>query len=284
MEEKVVIDKSVEFNIDRIQTGYSRFDVLDDAAKIILNDEIVSAINLPLSNVTEYNNWYKKNDKQYYFKEIDSLVVLLNELLGEDLSVWMELPTVHYDIVTDREYRIIGLLSENVKRKNKTYVDSRKLDRGSVDRIRNIFMGDEIHYDPQFKRDLTYYVIRNFYSVLQDRYSNSEVILNGDSFEIPPLMDYASSYNDHLVGVYYDPLISFEFTEKEINYLRENNEFFLEALTRVFEYSYRDALLRIEKKHNIVIPAVVKQYYMQFEEWRKQVLIDMGLTPSYSYK
>lgn len=284
MEEKVVIDKSVELNIDRIQTGYSRFDILDDAAKIILNDEIVSSINLPLSNISEYNNWYKKNDKQYYFKEIDSLVVLLNELLGEDLSIWMELPTVHYDIVTDREDRIIGLLSENVKRKNKIYIDSRNLDKSSVERIRNIFTGDEIHYDPKFKRDLTYYVIRNFYSVLQDRYSNSEVIWNGDSFEIPPLMDYASSYNDHLVGVYYDPLITFTFTEKEISYLRENNEFFLEALTRVFEYSYKDALLRLEKKYDIVIPVVVKQYYMQFGEWRKQVLIDMGLTPSYSYK
>ena len=284
MEEKVVIDKSVELNIDRIQTGYSRFDILDDAAKIILNDEIVSSINLPLSNISEYNNWYKKNDKQYYFKEIDSLVVLLNELLGEDLSIWMELPTVHYDIVTDREDRIIGLLSENVKRKNKIYIDSRNLDKSSVERIRNIFTGDEIEYDTKFKRDLTYYVIRNFYSVLQDRYSNSEVIWNGDSFEIPPLMDYASSYNDHLVGVYYDPLITFTFTQKEISYLRENNEFFLEALTRVFEYSYKDALLRLEKKYDIVIPVVVKQYYMQFGEWRKQVLIDMGLTPSYSYK
>ena len=274
------ISKETELNIDYIRTGYSRFDKLSDAKKLDVDTDIARSMNLPISDLLDYPNWYVKCGKKFYFKKRNGLSGLLNELLGEDLSRWMDLPTVHYDIVENDDGEIIGLFSENVRKKDVIYRKSKFLSKYEVEYIRRVFTEKDFECDQKFKRDLTYYIVRNYFAALRDRYSNSEIIVNEDGFEIPHLMDYESSYIDHLLITYCDPMLDFTFNPESIDLLKENNEYFVEAVDRAFSYNYRDALMRIENEHKIVIPYSVRDYYKEFEARRRETMEYMGLKQS----
>ena len=268
--------------MEMLKTGYTRFMCIEDFSKVVLDEELISLLNLPFYDSYDlncYNNWYKYKGEYYYFKYIDDISVLFNELLGQDFSEWMGLPTVKYDLVVDDEENIIGLVSLNVKDKNKNYVDSRRLDSVTKDYINDIFMG-KVEYDSKFQRDLTNYVFRNYFSSLQDRLCNSELIINRDgSFEIPPIMDYTSSYNNHLMVTYLDPLISITITEEVVNDAMIGNRFVSDSLKRMLSYNMYDALLRLEEKYGIVIPNDIKDYYLQFDDYRRCFMLDMNLIP-----
>ena len=138
----------------------------------------------------------------------------------------------------------------------------------------------KVEYDSKFQRDLTNYVFRNYFSSLQDRLCNSELIINRDgSFEIPPIMDYTSSYNNHLMVTYLDPLISITITEEVVNDAMIGNRFVSDSLKRTLSYNMYDALLRLEEKYGIVIPNDIKDYYLQFDDYRRCFMLDMNLIP-----
>ena len=270
------IAKEVNKDLESLRTGYSRFESLDDAVKLDVDENVAAYIGLPISELLDYPNWYLKNGKHFYFKERTEVSSLLNELLGQDLSEFMGLPTIKYDIVENSEGRIIGLLSEDIRKKNVIYRQCRYFRDDERDYIFRVLTDSTVECDQNFKRDLTYYVVRNYYSSLRARLCNSEVIVSEGGYEIPPLMDYESSYIDPMMITYSDPLITFTFNEDTIAGLRENNEYFDEALNRVMDYSYLEALNIISKKHNINIPYSVRSYYMEFQQNRKQTMDYMG--------
>lgn len=76
------------------------------------------AINISLSDLILKNNWYVYNGEYYYFKKISIAMRVVNELLGEYLSKYMELPTVEYGLVLDFN-KIVGLLSKNFRSRQK---------------------------------------------------------------------------------------------------------------------------------------------------------------------
>lgn len=265
------------YNVDYIRTGYSRFDKLSDYDKKIITEDMARYMNLSINDIDDYQNWYYKNGRHFYFKKAKGLSSLLNELLGQDFSLYMGLPTVSYEIVENDDEEIIGLLSGNVRIKDVIYRPSRFLSSIELDYIKRVFMDGTFECDKGFKKDLTYYVVRNYFSSLRDRYMNSEVIVTEDGFQIPHLMDYESSYIDHLMVTYQDPMLTITFNPETIQILKENNEFFIEALELASSYKLIDAILRIEEKYRIVVPLSVKEYYKEFDCNRRVTMEYMGL-------
>lgn len=266
-----------EYDIDSIRTGYSQYDISNSYSKVYMTDEIAKSINLSIIDTEHRNNWYYKDGKYYYFKKSKGVYSVINELLGEDFSRYMGLPTVSYELIDNSEKETIGLISENVRKTGVIYCPCRFLSKSELDYIKHVFFDADFECDKKFKRDLTYYIVGNYFSTLRDRYINSEIIVREDGFEIPPILDYESSFFEHLMDVYSDPMLSVTFDSETILMLRENNEYFDEALNRVMSYSMLDALNRIEKKHTFGIPMEIKTYYMNYAEYRKCFIEDMGL-------
>lgn len=266
-----------EYDMDSIRTGYSQYDRLSSYSKVYMTDEVARSINLPVSDTEYRNNWYYKDGKYYYFKKSKGVYSVINELLGEDFSRYMGLPTVSYELIDNSDYEIVGLISENVRNSGVIYRPCRYLNKSELLYIKQVFFDGTFECDKKFKRDLTYYIVGNYFTTLRDRYMNSEIIVREDGFEIPSILDYESSFFEHLMDVYSDPMLSVTFDSDTILMLRENNEFFDEALERVMSYSILDALTRIEKKHTIGIPPEIKVYYVKYAEYRKYFMEDMGL-------
>lgn len=265
------------YDVDSIRTGYSRYDRLSSYDKVDITDEFIKTINLPVVDTYNVDNWYFKNGKYYYFKKSKGVASIINELLAEDFYRFMGLPTVSYELIDNEDGVIIGLLSENVRKSGVICRPCRFLNKSEQDYINRVFFDGTFECDKRFKRDLTYYVVGNYYSTLRDRYINSEIIVKEDGFEIPPLLDFESCFFEHLMEHYSDPMISFTFDSEMISSLKEENEFFLEALDRVMEYRIIDGLNRIEKKHQISIPSDIKSYYCQYNDYRKFFMENMGL-------
>lgn len=53
--------------------------------------ELSENLNIPYDILKAYNNWYEINDTFYYFKELNDLKRLVNELLGVALANYFKL-------------------------------------------------------------------------------------------------------------------------------------------------------------------------------------------------
>ena len=73
-------------------------------------------LNIPFIDLLLKKNWYLYNGEYYYFKKMSIAMRILNELLGEYLSKYMNLPTVEYTLALDYD-KVVGLLSKNFRRR-----------------------------------------------------------------------------------------------------------------------------------------------------------------------
>ena len=128
------------------------------------------------------------------------------------------------------------------------------------------------------RRQLTSYLIRNFYSALCDRIANTLYAYNSkEPFIMAPLWDYESSFCDSTLRDYVDPLIYFPFSYHNCELLANNNDYLSIIFTRfghsILNVLCKKLLLNIKS----LFPSEFYKYYRQFDIERKEVLNEMGL-------
>lgn len=274
----VDIARDVEVNLGALRTGYSKFDILNEHFKIEINEDGADFIGTSLENLKNYPNWYLIGNKKFYFKERKGVRALVSELLGEDLSKYVGIDTIEYKIVQDKSGNILGLISEDIKDEGALYTRSCYLSKKELQEIRKILLDKGYVCDENLRRQLTLYLVRNFYSSLKDRVSNSFLAKKNGQIILPAIIDYESSYIEPDMMTYVDPLMNFTFHPESIQFIRENNNYYQEYVDLVLSYSYDDALRRVEDKHQIEIPSDVKDYYLSFESERNEFLSHIGFS------
>lgn len=274
----VDIAKNVEVNLAALKTGYSKFDILNEHFKIEISEDGAEFVGTSFDNLKNYPNWYLIGNKKFYFKERKGVRALISELLGEDLSHFMDLDTIEYKIVQDKMGNILGLISEDVKDEGALYTRSSYLSKKDLQEIRKILLDKTYECDDDLRRKLTAYLVRNFYSSLKDRIANSFLAKKNGKIILPAIIDYESSYIETDMMTYVDPLINYTFHPESIQFIRENNEYYQEYVDRVLSYSYDEALRRVEDTHQISIPSDVKEYYLGFENERNEFLSHIGFS------
>ena len=272
----VDIARDVEVNLSLLRTGYSKFDILNERFKIEVSEDGADFIGTSLENLKNYPNWYLIGNKKFYFKERKGIRALVSELLGEDLSHFMDLDTIEYKIVQDSESNILGLLSEDIKDEGALYTRSCYLTKKDLQEVKRILLDKTYECDEDLRRKLTAYLVRNFYASLKDRIANSFLAKKNGKIILPAIIDYESSYIEPDMMTYTDPLINFTFHPESIQYINENNEYYQEYVDKVLSYSYDEALRRVENTHQISIPSDVKEYYLGFENERNEFLSHIG--------
>lgn len=274
----VDIAKNVEVNLAALKTGYSKFDILNEHFKIEISEDGAEFVGTSFDNLKNYPNWYLIGNKKFYFKERKGVRALISELLGEDLSHFMDLDTIEYKIVQDKMGNILGLISEDVKDEGALYTRSSYLSKKDLQEIRKILLDKTYECDDDLRRKLTAYLVRNFYSSLKDRIANSFLAKKNGKIILPAIIDYESSYIETDMMTYVDPLINYTFHPESIQFIRENNEYYQEYVDRVLSYKYDEALRRIEEIHKIAIPSDIKDYYLEFESERNEFLSHIGFS------
>lgn len=230
------------------------------------------------------------NGEYYYFKKMSIAMRVVNELLGEYLSKYMELPTVEYELVLDFN-KIVGLLSKNFRNRQKKYYASYEVKRRDLSLFSTAI---ESHKINELRKILDRLIMKDFYSCLTDRGNNTLISMNFlKKVSLEESFDYELSFVDERESTelnlgsekpkydtYYNPLFVSKdpdsryegITYDTLREMLEYDEYLNEVFECIMDFDIKKALLDLEDAHNFKIADEMKEYYFDFDKLRKDEL------------
>lgn len=277
-------NKDLEFNLESLRTGYSRFFNMSDLEPLPVDEELSLNTLIPLKELRD--NWYfiklfgDKSYNYYYYKKIISLKEMLNELIGVEVSKYMCLPTVEYTIAEENGV-ISGLLSKNFNDPDKNYINSDSIrELNHYKRLRNLLLDSTPDFQNKgIKKLITTYFMNNFYLSLKDRTTNSKCYIDGMDVIIAPIFDYESAFLDPEMVNYIDPLFLHQISinKKVVNGIEKANNTFNEVVDKLNELNIKKIMDKVEDKNCIYIPDEIKGYYIDYDNKRREHMKTLGI-------
>lgn len=277
-------NKELEFNLELLRTGYSRFFDMTDLEPLPVDEELSLNTLVPLKELRD--SWYfiklfgDKSYNYYYYKKITSLKDMLNELIGVEVSKYMELPTVEYSIAEENG-NISGLLSKNFNDPDKNYINSDSLrELNYYKRLRNLLLDSTPDFQNKgVKKLITTYFMNNFYLSLKDRTTNSKCYIDGMDVIIAPIFDYESAFLDPEMVNYIDPLFLHQISinKKVVNGIEKANNTFNEVVDKLNELNIKKIMDKVQDKNCIYIPDEIKNYYIDYDNKRREHMKTLGI-------
>lgn len=266
------MEKPIMFRDPRILLTSDTKYIRVDSMKKISSEDL--SFNLPSNLEGRNGDWYEnEKGEQYYLKRRKYLAIILNELLGEYLSLYMGLETIEYDLAYDGD-NIVGLFSKNFRKKGIDYVyyhylteDEKKL----IDRV--LFLRAKTDWAKEYKQQYTDYLMRNFYANQGDKVFNVLCYRDSGLIYLSTLFDYELSFINSEDSYIVDPfIIRDDFDYKLIRKMRKKDECLDESIEKVLKFDMEDTLERIKSDFGIRIPDVVMEHYISYDEERKRLM------------
>ena len=228
--------------------------------------------------IIEYNNsWYQHDGIWYYFKRFydfykDSPVEMkfINELIGEQLAIILEIPVVHYEIAQKKD--VIGLMSENFVKKDQDYYFMKNLriltnfyDDTNLSKIQTNCK-DQKNYQ-ELLSELLKMIAIDLYSSQEDRnLTNIQFTRKEGELHLAPLYDFEDSFREVNQYKYSSALLGLSIQDiKKYPQLKK-------YLGKLFETKIKTVLEQIEDERKILIPNTIKDTYNKFEQDRQMIL------------
>lgn len=238
-------------------------------------DILTHETNVPTRMVNAYYyNWYKIGDDWYFFKEI-SMDWIIHELLGEIISKYFNIDTVHYKLVKyNNEY---GVLSKNFCDSNykyKTLVDyglprvSKKLE--IFDSIKKICK-DNIEYKNLIDT-IKRIIIRDYYVSEYDRCYHNFMFKEGKTITLSPLYDYERSFMFEPTEEIKGYLANFSLNDEKIRYILQNDDLFQELFIKIMDANMGIFLMNLEYENNFNFTDNELAHYIQFDRRIKKIV------------
>ena len=255
-------------------TNYTKIIELQD--NIYSNYVLSKKIGIKRDVFESWNSWYSYNNQWYFFKNFtcdkyESLEFkLINELIGEELSKYLNIDVIHYEIA--KLGNIYGLASLSFfKQKNKYYFSKDINIYPNHVNMKNIRL---LKYE--CKNDSNYIELINeiykltaldIYMNQTDRnYSNYQFRRENGYLHLAPLYDFEESFVEPFKYYYDSDLLGISF-ENINNYPRLK-----QYIDMLLDIDINKILLNIEKERGIVISKKYKDYYFEYIKDRKCLL------------
>lgn len=229
---------------------------------------------LPTDSMGRGGEWYKNKRSQIlYLKRRKYLAIILNELIGEYLSLHMGLDTIKYKLAYEKD-NIVGLLSNNFRKKSLEYIYLYELtadEREFIDLA--IRSRAKTKRALKYKQKLANYLIRDYYANQGDRVFNTLFYRKNNMLYLGPLFDYEGSFmNPEDDEVIMPILFDWQVTTEVINILRTKDECFDKAMDKIYDFNMETTLEQIKGDYKIRIPDVVMEHYVSYDEERKKLM------------
>lgn len=171
---------------------------LEDIELIQLEDETVPSLKRNNYHHRVSGYWLKRENKIYYFKVPIFERQILKELVGEKITLYFGLPSVHYQLAKMKieDQTVYGLLSQYTRQKDKEYMLLKDWavkegwEQQNFLRFLNEGYGDQPLLE-EYKRLL----VRELYTQEEDR-QDDEIIVEIDQGKVrlSPLVDYEEEF------------------------------------------------------------------------------------------
>lgn len=228
------------------------------------------------------DRWHKIDGKWYFFKGDGCDFHFINELLGEVISEYFGLDTVHYKvgklIVAGKE-PTIGVVSENFCSPEYKYtrIFDYKLASGDIRYLEEL--GCICASEADFKlllSDLKKFIIRDFYTSQRDRNGNNFLFREkrdgSEGKRLAELYDYENGYELYPKNIVYNPLV-YQNMEKDFlrKYFKRDPEY-QEILSKVRDANMAGFLKEVEERHGVFIPNDIRNIYLEADKRKKEIV------------
>ena len=226
------------------------------------------------------DRWHKINGEWYFFKSDESDYHFIAELLGEIISEYFNLDTVHYQIgklcIKDK-YERYGVISKNFCDKNYVYKTAfnykfeAKRDLSILEDIRKICPSNESYL--LLLSDLKKFFIRDFYVSQGDRTGNNFMFKVGnDSIRLAPLYDYECSFGSYESFRYRNQIAEINLSCEETKNILLSDDEFQKLLNMIMEADMNRFTEEVEDRHHIIIDDRMKKFFNRHDNEMKCLL------------
>lgn len=131
------IPSHIDYNSNLYLTQDSKLIEINPKNIILTTIENAEKLNIPYPILKKYPDWFLIENKYYYLKVRSRMFNIINELLGAELSLYMNLPTINPQLATNNDV-IIGTIAQNFREPQKKYVyakDLKTVEQYKINRI-----------------------------------------------------------------------------------------------------------------------------------------------------
>lgn len=268
------------------------------------SEELIKNVGLNKLDSQVRTDWHYINNKWYYFKSINELPTLINELLGVIIAKEINLPTIEYQLAK-KEYKgfnLYGLISPSFIDHDKTYYKANQLSKSIKDNnqsnlkaIKKLCKNDS-NYN-ELINDLYKLSLLDFYTNQLDRVAdNITFVKDNNGLHLSKIYDYSITFDtlddipnyDHYVAknniyTYYNKdnnrleyicgnyLFSLTYPSDETIKIFSNAEL-KESLLKLYNFRLDVALDNISETLNSGIPKSLILHYNNFIDNKKYII------------
>lgn len=240
-------------------------------------DTILTSINIDRLTVSKYNHWTLIKNDWYYFKELKNPNQLFNELLGEKITTYFGLKSIHYEIASLQDPNSnetkYGLLSKNFREPQKRYYLARDLGIQQPYTIKEL--NDVKRYRPQLKLlidQAKLLTIIDFYRGECDRFKYNLLIEKEQQFyELSKIHDYGCSFRPYLPTPKNDIINLLPNTPHELRILHRD-PVIQEALDKIMTCKIETIVDQINDQYHLNIKKSFLQKYWEHTQHVKTTI------------
>ena len=235
-----------------------------------------------------YNNWIKIDNDWYYFKPIQSILYLDNELICEIIAKYFEIDSIHneFAIINRNNVNYYGLLSKSICVNKYKYMRTRDLELKQYNNITflkdyNKFI-DVTNYD-EFIKELKKLFIFDLYCNQIDRHYNNllfkTTFVNNkiNTINLAPLFDYELSFYNKKIYEYSNALAKLNIKQKNNIRTIQNDEYFQMLIRKVLDANMDYFIEELIKKYNIKVSNNYIKTYKNQDRKIKKLILENGL-------
>ena len=262
---EIKTDKIIEYNKKDIK----KYELL---AKTISRETSIPIeyIYNRLTDKFYLNRWFKVNNEWLNFKDNKYYQYIINELLGEKISEYFDLETIHYRIgklIINGKCDKYGIISKSFCDKKYEYLTLdeyfskiQKKDLNIIKEINKVTNNKKECLN--LTNDLKKMFIRDFYTGQRDRiYFNMILKKTNKGIRLGPLFDYEYSFNPIDPSIYRSSLCKISLYDKNTCDLLRNDKKFQELIQKIMNINLKNIIEDIEDSQKIIIPTKDKSLY-----------------------
>lgn len=224
-------------------------------------------------------DFVKRNNMIYHVRK-NSLIEIIDEILGELISDYFELKAVRSELYKDDgTYFLLTELFTNVTKKY-SYIDKlfpENIVYGNLCELENISIYKDLEYDKCYDIDknclkkllvdLKKLVVVDYITGQNDRHSeNFMFCYNKEFIKLMPVYDFGSLFN---VFSNCNTLLGFNLDLENIVEFIRNDDTFQELLEKVMNFKIKDIFRRLENEYPIKLSMSEKWDYESFINSKK---------------
>lgn len=252
------------------------------------DDLIIESKRLNNSILSGY--WIEIENELYYLKIPSFTQGFLNELIGEKISLYFDIPTVNYKLCSvnlvnnNKEIEVYGLLSKWARKKDYTYqtlldivyedkplIDPKQFDYTDLSILEQF---DQVYGNQPLCKELRLMITRDFITQETDRLESEILVAKKDNkVELGYLTDYEYEFGENNNYIYHIfKYLTLNPNDKETIKQIQNDLYFQESFTRAMDLDIEKIINQIQEETNINIINYDKELFKTRTESIKKVI------------